>query len=156
MSDLVNHDIVANAGDFIILLSKDKKEIRVLDFFSRMMHPIVIDIAGNKLNFAMSRVAGTIEKYQLLVCTYDAKWDNSCRMFPISVLPVQKRIEIGAENSWPMAEGMCAHRMYLSDDFIVLSCSKMFQDGSSRKVRISSATARDGAPGEMRPVLIAE
>ena len=102
----------------------------------------------------MAQVEGTVEQYRLLVCTYDAKWNNLCKMFPISVLPVQTRIEIGHEFAFSMAEGMCAHQIFLSDDYIVFSCSKMFQDGSARKVRILSTTARDGTGTQ--PVVIAE
>ena len=43
-SDLKDHDVVGNAGDFVILQSFDMKEIRILDFFSRMIHPLRIEI----------------------------------------------------------------------------------------------------------------
>ena len=52
-----------------------------------------------------------------------------------------------------MTDGMCAHSMFLSDDYMVFSCSKMFEDGSSRKVRVLSTTATDG---NRHPVIIAE
>ena len=43
--------------------------------------------------------------------------------------------------------------MFFSDDYMVFSCSKMFEDGSSRKVRVLSTTATDG---NRHPVIIAE
>ena len=109
-------------------------EIRILDFFSGMMHPLRIEITekeketekAKRLSFAMARVEGTVEQYRLLVCTYDAKWNNLCKMYPISVLPLQTRIEVGHEFAFSMAEGMCAHQIFLSDDYIVFSCSKLF------------------------------
>ena len=51
-----------------------------------------------------------------------------------------------------MAEGMCAHSIVISGEFIAFSCSKMFQDGSSRKVRVLSVSARSNG----KPALIAE
>ena len=157
-SDLSYHDVAANAGDFIIMKSFDETELRILDFFSGMMHPTVIEIkdegVARKLNFALSRVKGSMEKYRLIACTYDARWNNTCRMFPISVLPLQSRISVGTEFAFSMAEGMCAHQIVLTDEYIVFSCSKMFEDGSARKVRILSTTARDDT--RMKPMLIAE
>ena len=52
-----------------------------------------------------------------------------------------------------MADGLCSHQLFLSDDYIVASCSKMFEDGSARKVRVLSTTATDGSG---HPVVIAE
>ena len=76
--------------------SFDRKEIRILDFFSGMMHPLKIRLAHDKkyrkLNFALSRVEDSVEKYRLLVCTYDAQWMNQCLIHQISVLPIQKKI----------------------------------------------------------------
>ena len=91
-SELSDYDVVGNAGDFVVARSLDLTEIRLLDFFSGTMHPLRIDITdeekARRLNFALSRVAGAVEKYRLIVCTYDAKWNNACKMYPISVLPV--------------------------------------------------------------------
>ena len=99
-SDLDEHDIVADAGDFIVMQSFDKKEIRILDFFSGMMHPLKIRLVHDqrhlKLNFALSRVQDSLEKYRLLVCTYDAQWRNQCLVHQISVLPIQEKIQIGS------------------------------------------------------------
>lgn len=57
-----------------------------------------------------------------------------------------------------MVEGMCAHQIVISDQYVVYSCSKMFQDGSSRKVRVLSLLAReDETLGQgSRPKLVAE
>ena len=59
-SDLDEHDIVANTGDFVVMQSFDKSEIRILDFFSGMMHPLKIrlqyDQKLRRLNFAMTKV----------------------------------------------------------------------------------------------------
>ena len=78
------HDIVANTGDFVVMQSFDKSEIRILDFFSGMMHPLKIrlhhDQKYRRLNFAMTKVQNVevLGKYKLLVCTYDAQWMNQC------------------------------------------------------------------------------
>ena len=54
-----------------------------------------------------------------------------------------------------MVEGMCAHQIVISGEYIAYSCSKMFEDGSSRKVRILSVSARSQGIAR-RPTLIAE
>ena len=122
-----------------------------------MMHPLKIRLAHDKkyrkLNFALSRVEDSVEKYRLLVCTYDAQWMNQCLIHQISVLPIQKKIQISSAQPFDMTDGMCSHQLFVSDDYIVVSCSKMFEDGSARKVRILSTTATDGSG---HPAIIAE
>ena len=121
------------------------------------MYPLKIrlmyDQKFRRLNFALTRLAGSLEKYKLLVCTYDAQWMNQCVIHQISVLPIQKKIQISSAYKFDMIDGMCAHQMFISDDYMVFSCSKMFEDGSARKVRILSTTATDGS---RQPVIIAE
>ena len=137
--------------------SFDLTEIRILDRFNGMMNPLVIEIRekeAKRLNFALTRVEGALGQYKLIACTYDAQWRNSCKMYVISVIPLQNRIDVGSEFVFNIAEGMCAHQIVLTDDYIVFSCSKLFQDGSARKVRILSTTARDGT--RTQPVVIAE
>lgn len=51
-----------------------------------------------------------------------------------------------------MAERMCAHKIVITEEYIVLSCSKMFEDGSMRKVKVLSTSERH----QNRPTVIAE
>ena len=80
----------------------------------------------------------------MVVCTIDASWQNRCSMHKIQVIqgPVSNQLEISDFNSNPnknlfeLTEGMCAHHMSISTQYIALSCSKVFPDGSIRKVRV--------------------
>lgn len=51
-----------------------------------------------------------------------------------------------------MSEGMCAHSMVVTGEYMAFSCSKMFEDGSSRKVRVLSVSARS----KNKPAVILE
>lgn len=50
-------------------------------------------------------------------------------------------LSMGPAFEFDMAEGMCAHRVTLTPDYIVFSCSKLFKDGSVRKLRVLSINA---------------
>ena len=42
---------------------------------------------------------------------------------------------------------MCAHNIVVSSEYIALSCSKLFSDGSARKIRVLATDAKsNGAP----------
>ena len=115
--------------------------------------PQSIQINGKKLNFAFSRVDGSDDSYKLIACTMDAKWNNKCEIYPFKVIKELKwLLTEELPYVFDMAEGMCAHQIVLSGEYIAFSCSKMFEDGSSRKVRVLSLSARSGG----RPQLIAE
>ena len=93
----------------------------------------------------MARVDGTEDSYKLIACTMDAKWQNKCEIYPFKV--IKELNWLLAEEPpyvFDMAEGLCAHQIQLSGEYIAFSCSKMFEDGSSRKVRVLSLSARSG------------
>jgi hypothetical protein len=48
--------------------------------------PRKIEMGGLKMNFALSREDQSNNKFNLLVCTFDAKWNNKCEIIPITVL----------------------------------------------------------------------
>ena len=103
------------------------------------------------MNFAMarddSREMG--ENHNVIACTLDAKWDNKCEVHPIIDIVEINWLYMDTESTFDMAEGMCAHQIILTGEYIVFSCSKLFQDGSARKVRIlsfSSLSVKDGHP----------
>ena len=112
---------------------------------------------GRRLNFALARShysdsSSGNNSYNLLACTYDAKWNNKCELHPIELINELKWLTLGSKYEFDMAEGMCAHAMVLTDEYIAFSCSKMFQDGSARKLRVLSLSARTRG----RPTLILE
>lgn len=118
-----------------------------------LVMPNVIEVAGNrKINFAFSTVDKSDNVYNLLVCTFDAKWNNKCELYPITVLKELNWLQIDRAYSFDMAEGMCAHSMIISGEYMAFSCSKMFEDGSSRKVRVLSVSARS----KNKPAVILE
>ena len=51
-----------------------------------------------------------------------------------------------------MAKGMCAHKILITGEYIVFSCSKIFADGSMRKVKVFSISE----VSLNRPTLITE
>jgi len=61
-------------------------------------------------------------------------------------------LTVGPPDPFDMADGMCAHKLVLSGEFIAFSCSKNFEDGSSRKIRVLSQSARPNG----KPSLILE
>ena len=42
--------------------------------------PQTISMDDKKVNFAFSRVDGSVDSFNLLACTYDAKWSNKCQL----------------------------------------------------------------------------
>lgn len=104
------------------------------------------------MNFAITRQDGTQNSFYLVACTYDNKWNNRCEIHPIEVRVALNWLEIEPKYAFDMAEGMCAHSLVVTGEYIVYSCSKMFEDGSARKVKVLSLSARSLG----RPVLIAD
>lgn len=104
------------------------------------------------MNFAMSRADLSTNVFNLLVCTFDAKWNNKCEITPITVLNEVNWLQVDRAYNFDMAEGMCAHKIILTGEFMAFSCSKMFKDGSARKVRVLSLSARSSK----RPTVILE
>ena len=147
-----NYSVVGHAGDFIVVQSLDQTQLRIFHFPNDLLMPHTISIDDKKLNFALSRVDGLEHSFNMIVCTYDAKWNNRCEIYPITALQDVNWLQIDSEYEFDMAEGMCAHSIVMSGEFIVYSCSKMFENGSARKVRVLSLAGRTMG----RPVLIAQ
>lgn len=79
--------MVGHGGEFILLENLDKTEMRIYHMTNDLVMPNVIEVAGNrKINFAFSTVDKSDNVYNLLVCTFDAKWNNKCELYPITVL----------------------------------------------------------------------
>ena len=81
-----NFSIVGHAGDFIVVESFDHTEFRFFHFPNDILMPQYIGIDGKKMNFAMSRIDGEEHVFNFIACTYDAKWNNKCEIYPITAV----------------------------------------------------------------------
>ena len=110
----------------------------------------VLSINDKKMNFAMSN--NEVNSFNLIACTFDAKWSNKCELRTLKLVEELSWLSVGPAFEFDMVEGMCAHKVILTPDYIVFSCSKLFKDGSIRKLRVLSLDARTKG----RPTLILE
>jgi len=90
----------------------------------------------------VSLLKKSLYEYELLACTYDAKWHNKCLFYPLEVHVMEDKVTMGSPVKFEAQEGMCAHDALLTPEYVIFSCSKFFEDGSIRKVRVYSATER--------------
>ena len=48
--------------------------------------PKTISIIDKKINFAFSKVDGSTNNFNLVACTYDAKWANKCELHSFTII----------------------------------------------------------------------
>ena len=102
----------------------------------------------------------SLTSYDVLVCTYDAKWHNRCMLYPVEVHTIEGSVSAKEPPIvFEPKEGMCAHDLHLTPEYIIFSCSKLFEDGSIRKVRVYSTHDRQpvrGHPDQVALPLVLE
>lgn len=129
LSDQVSSDnyaVVGHAGDFVIIESLELRQMRIYHMANDLILPTVINIADQKMNFAITRQDGTQDSFYLVACTFDNKWNNSCEIYPIEVRVALNWVEIEKKYAFDLVDGMCAHNLVITGEYIVYSCSKMF------------------------------
>ena len=104
-----DHTVVGHAGEFVVLESLDMKELKLYHMANNLVMPQTVKINGKKMNFAISKVDGFSDKFNLIACTYDAKWDNKCELYLITVFKEVNWLQVDKPYAFDMAEGMCAH-----------------------------------------------
>ena len=122
-----------HGSDFLLLETLDRTELKFYHIPNQFVMPQTIYIDdGKKMNFAFSKVDGSANNLNLVACTFDAKWSNKCELYPISLhesssdLGGLSWMQIGPAFPFDMVDGMCAHQIIVSGEYIVYSCSKMF------------------------------
>ena len=81
------HAVKGHGGDFLVFENLDKTELKLYHISNEMLMPQTIYIDGKRMNFALSKVDGSTDSFNLIACTFDAKWNNKCELYPIDVLP---------------------------------------------------------------------
>ena len=97
LSITAKYSVVGHGGEFIILESTDKIELKIYHMSNDLLMPKAISIEGKVMNFALTRLDGTEDSFLLIVCTFDNKWANACEIHPLQVRVALNWLEMAKE-----------------------------------------------------------